>query len=418
MPRTCAFCNRPENEVKSLVGKDGGPLICNRCAEQVFQTLSKEAKAKTTNEEKPLLKPKEIKAFLDQHVISQDRAKVDIAVAVYNHYKRREYAKTNTLTSDVDIQKSNILLIGPTGVGKTELARTISKLLGVPFYVADATKLTQAGYVGADVESLLQGLLADANGDTQRAQWGIIFVDEFDKIARKSGRGATGYRDVTGEGVQQALLKMLEGHKVNVPRGSGRVMSTDQNDTLDTANILFICSGSFAGGLDEIVKKRVNKGHRIGFSSKELQSVKLDEKAIYEQAIEEDILEFGIIPEMMGRLPILTTTLPLTEDDMLRVLTEPKNAIVKQYQALFAIDGIDLRFEEEALRAISRKTKDKPTGARALRTIMESLLKKFTYEYAGSDVETLLVTRAVVEDGAEPILGRKGGLVEKEVGLG
>jgi ATP-dependent Clp protease ATP-binding subunit ClpX len=414
--RNCSFCKKPENEVKTLVGNEGGPLICNRCAEQVFQVLAKDAKTKVLTEEKPLLKPKGIRAFLDGYVISQERAKVDIAVAVYNHYKRREHTKQGvTEIGDVEIQKSNILMLGPTGTGKTEIARTIAKMLGVPFYVADATKMTQAGYVGEDVESMLQGLIADAGGDVQRAQWGIIFVDEFDKIARKSGRSASGYRDVTGEGVQQAMLKMLEGHKVAVPRNMGRIISSDSmTDTLDTTNILFVCSGSFAGGLDEIVSRRVNKGNRIGFASEEQQKRQLDERGVYEAANEDDVMEFGIIPEMMGRLPVLTTTLPLTEDEMVRILTEPKNALVKQYQALFAMDGIDLQFEIEALRAIGRKAKSKPTGARALRTIVESLLKPYTYEYAGEgDVEAILITGDVVEKGAQPVIRRKGGGQEK-----
>jgi len=413
--RTCSFCKRPENEVKSLVGNEGGPLICNRCAEQVFQVLAKDAKTKVMTEERPLRKPKEIRAFLDQYVISQERAKIDIAVAVYNHYKRREHVRQGvTDIGDVEIQKSNILMLGPSGTGKTEIARTIAKMLGVPFYVADATKMTQAGYVGEDVESMLQGLISDAGGDVQRAQWGVIFVDEIDKIARKSGRSASGYRDVSGEGVQQALLKMLEGHKVNVPRGMSRIIVDTASDTIDTANVLFICSGSFAGGLDEIVTQRLNKGGRIGFAGKEHQKRKLDEKEVYENANEDDVLEFGLIPELIGRLPVLTTTLPLTEDEMVQVLTEPKNALVKQCQALFAMDGIDLQFEVEALRAIGRKAKSRPTGARALRTIMEGLLKPYTYEYASEgDVEAVLVTEAVVEKGDQPVVRRKGGGQDK-----
>ena len=412
--RRCTFCKKPENEVKVLVGNENGPLICNRCAEQVFQVLAKDAKAKIlTDEEQPLRKPKEIRAFLDEYVISQERAKIDIAVAVYDHYKRRDYARQGTADiGDVEIKKSNILMMGPSGTGKTEIARTIAKMLGVPFFVSDATKLTQAGYVGEDVESMLQGLMADAGGDIERAQWGIIFIDEIDKVARKSGRNASGYRDVTGEGVQQALLKMLEGHTISVPRSMGRIVSLDQaTDVIDTTNVLFICSGSFASGMEEIVGQRKGAG-RVGFGGESKK--KLDLTEVYDSATEEDVLEFGLIPELLGRLPVLTTTLPLTEDEMVRILTEPRNALVKQCQALFTMDGIDLQFEEDALRAIGRQAKKKPTGARALRTIMASLLKPFTYEYASEDsVEVIRITREVVEDGAEPIIRRKGGGEEK-----
>jgi ATP-dependent Clp protease ATP-binding subunit ClpX len=404
----CAFCNRPANEVKTLIGEGSGPFICNRCVEASVKALGYDSKPQGgVKKDKPLLRPKGIKAFLDDYVIGQESTKVDIAVAVYNHYKRREAIRKGMDFGGVEIKKSNILMMGPSGSGKTECARAIVKMLDVPFYVCDATKMTQAGYVGDDVESMLQGLLGDSGGDLERAEWGIIFIDEVDKLARKSGRNASGYRDVTGEGVQQALLKILEGSRVTVPRGMTRLISSagQDCDMVDTSNILFICAGSFAG-IEEVVKKRVNKSARMGFGATARKD--MDEGEVYSAVEEEDVLEFGLIPELMGRLPILTSTMPLTEDELVQILTVPKNALVKQFKALFAMDGIDLQFDEEALRAIGQEAKKRPTGARALRSIMENLLKPYAFEYPGdNEIKAIRISKEVVEGEAEATIVRE-----------
>lgn len=408
--RSCSFCGKPENEVKRLVSNDRA-TICNKCVSQAIQAIGGEAQVATSKKvEQPLLRPKEIMAWFNQFVISQDRAKRDMSVAVYNHYKRREAFKKGLLLeeelSQVEIQKSNILLLGPSGTGKTELARAIAKMLDVPFHVADATKLTQTGYVGDDVESMLQGLIADAGGDVARAEWGILFIDEIDKLARKSGRGATGFRDVTGEGVQQALLKPVEGAKIVVPRGTSRFVGERGSDTIDTTNILFIGAGSFAG-LEDVVRQRVNKSSRIGFGDSASRK-DVDMKAIYEQATEEDILNFGIIPELLGRFPVMTTTLPLTEEELVRILTEPKNAITKQFRALMAMDGVSLQFDEEALKAFGREAQKRPTGARALRSLIEDVLRDYTFEYAGDPtVKVIQITKEVVEKTAQATIVRE-----------
>lgn len=394
----CSGCGRPRNEVRQLVQLSSKIAICNKCIRSSVETLTAEKKTTAAKEDKPLPKPKEIKRYIDRYVISQDHAKKDISVAVYNHFKRREAIRLN-LDLGVEIQKSNILLMGPTGCGKTAIARTIARILEVPFYVADATKLTMTGYVGDDVESLLQGLLAACGGDVQQAQWGIVFVDEFDKIARKSGRGASGYRDVTGEGVQQGLLKMAEGSKVSVPRGTAKMGMTNDYDLVDTENILFIFAGSFAG-IEDIVKQRINKSVRVGFGAPTRQEV--TDTEVYTSIDESDILEFGIIPELLGRIPVHTSVLPLTEDEMVRVLTEPDDALVKQFKALFSIDNIDLQFTDESLREIGREAKSRPTGARALRSILERVVKEYAYECPSDPtVRAIHITKEVVEGKAK-----------------
>ena len=400
MPR-CSFCRRPRNEVKHLVGREGVALICNRCIKEMGDAISAEDRRSSVakKKEEPLRKPVEIKQFLDLHVIGQERAKRDIAVAVYDHFKRREAMRLGGDDDGVDIQKSNVLLMGLSGCGKTEIFRAVSRLLRVPFYVGDATRLTQAGYVGDDVETLLQGLLQDAGGDAEKAQWGIIFLDEADKLAKKSGRGATGYRDVSGEGVQQSLLKLVEGSRVPVIRRGNM-------EHIDTANILFVFAGSFAG-IEETVGRRVNKGARLGFGSSDFQKKDLSKTEVYEQITEEDLLEFGLIPELLGRLPVRTAVFELTDEEMIRILTEPKNSIIKQKIALFAMDNIDLTFEESALRAIAKEARGMETGARALRTIVERSLRNYAYT-APSDtsIASIIVTEETVAGGEARVIRR------------
>jgi ATP-dependent Clp protease ATP-binding subunit ClpX len=403
--QVCSGCGRPKNEVHQLIELPKGIVICNKCVRGAADVLIQEKRAAAVSkEDQPLPKPKQIKQQLDRYVIAQDHAKQDIAVAVHNHYKRRGASRAG-LDLGVEIQKSNILITGPSGCGKTQIARTIARILGVPFYKADATKLTMAGYVGDDVESLLQGLLAACGGNVQQAQWGLVFVDEFDKIARKSGRSASGYRDVTGEGVQQALLTMVEGAKVNVPRGTARAGTTNDYDLVDTENILFIFGGSFAG-IEEIVKSRVNKSVKMGFGADARRD--LNETDTYLSIEEADILEFGIIPELLGRIPIHTSVLPLTEDEMVRILTEPDDALVRQFQALFKLDNIDLQFDEEALRAIGREAKSRPTGARALRSILERTVKEYAYECPSDPtVKAVRISKDVVEGKEKALILRE-----------
>jgi ATP-dependent Clp protease ATP-binding subunit ClpX len=308
----------------------------------------------------------------------------------------------------VEIDKSNVLMLGASGTGKTLLARAVAKMLDVPFYVGDATRLTQSGYVGDDVESLLQGLLADAGDDVERAQWGIIFIDEIDKLARKSGRGASGYRDVSGEGVQQALLKLIEGSLVPIPRGRGFMPNVGpgrERDMIDTSNILFICAGSFAG-IEEVIAKRLNKGARLGFGNDLRQEYSKSD--LYRQATFEDIQDFGLIPELVGRLPVLTSTYELTEDELVEILTVPKSSLCKQFRVLYGLDGIDLRFEPEALREVAREAKRCATGARALRSILKRVLKPYSYEAPNdSDIVEIHITAEAVRNPGSGIVVRK-----------
>lgn len=419
--KVCAFCNTPENELPKggLISSKGSAqvCICLTCIEQGYNWIQKQRVKEVKPDEPTLGKPKDIKGFLDEHIISQERAKRDIAIAVYDHFKRRDAARTKK--TDVEIQKSNILLLGPTGTGKTETFRAISRMLKVPFYIQDCTRLTQAGYVGDDVEDMVRGLVQAAGGDAARAEWGIVLLDEFDKLARKSGRSASGYRDVSGEGVQQGLLKALEGAKMPVPRGMGKMGSINfmgpdgtvksNVDIIDTTNILFVCAGSFAG-IEDIVEQRVNKKSRMGFGADDNVRRKLTMTEVYEKVTQEDILSFGIIPEVLGRLPIMTSTYELSDDDMVRVLTEPKNAIVKQFQALFAMDEIDLTFDRDALVEIGRVAKQMPMGARALRTVLTQVLTPYSYELpSDSECIGLRITADTVKNKAPAVVFRREG---------
>ena len=406
----CSFCGRPQNEVKALISSASQSThICDGCLEKGIAAVRGRA-AKEMTEEAPLPKPLEIEALLDQYVIGQPMAKAHVSMAVYNHYKRRRALQNNFVPSDgeVEIDKSNVLIAGPSGCGKTALARTIARILKVPFYVGDATKLTQSGYAGDDVDMLLQGLLEQCGWDVEKAQWGIIVIDEIDKLSRSSGREVSGYRDVSGEGVQQALLKITEGGKVTVAKGNGaRLIDASQQATvqIDTSNILFIGMGSF-DGIQRHVDKRLNSSATLGFGAPLRQ--KLAEGEAYTQLEEDDFLQFGIIPELMGRFPILTSVLSLTVEELHRILTEPKNALVKQFRALYEMDGITLQFDDEAVMAIAEKAKKRKTGARALRGVLEELLVQYSRSLPSDpNVKGLRITRAFTLGEGEPILTRR-----------
>lgn len=403
---SCSFCNRARNEVKALLpSPDNRTFICDGCLKEGIRNLST-PKGKDDVVDAPLPKPVEIIARLHEYVIGQDMAKRHVAAAVYEHYKRRDALRAG-YTFDgqpVEIEKSNILITGPTGSGKTQIARTVARLLKVPFHVGDATRITQAGYAGDDPETLLQGLLAKCSWDVEKAKWGIIVIDETDKLARKSGREVAGYRDVGGEGVQQALLKIIEGGEVTISKGLGARIGdpTKEAITFDTTNVLFICMGSFAG-IENIVSKRLNQDVRVGFGG--VLRTEFQDKDLYGKIIDEDLIEFGIIPELVGRLPVLTSTFPLEEDELIRVLTEPKDAIARQLRALYAMEGVDLQFDDAALLAIARKAKQRQTGARALRGVLKTLLLPYDLEIPSRpEVKALRVTADFVHGRSAPII--------------
>ena len=399
----CSFCGKSQDAVSRIVAGPG-VYICDECVsvcKNIIEndTYNEDEFEYSLQEEEKLLSPKEIKDVLDKYVIGQENAKKTLAVAVYNHYKRINNEEEN---NDVEIQKSNVLLLGPTGCGKTLLAQTLAKILNVPFAIADATTLTEAGYVGEDVENILLKLIQAADYDIALAEKGIIYIDEIDKITRKSENPSI-TRDVSGEGVQQALLKIIEGTTASVPPQGGRKHPHQEFLQINTENILFICGGAFEG-LDKIIKDRIGK-KSIGFGANIESKKEVDRYKIYEQILPQDLLKFGLIPEFVGRLPIITTLKELDRETLIRIITEPKNALVKQYKKLFEYDNVELEFEQEALELIVDKAIQRNTGARGLRSIIEDIMRDIMFDIPSNpNIEKCIITKATVENGEQPTI--------------